>query len=485
MRRLTAVTSVAMALFMVFVLSSTALIAASPVPSSGAAQTVWRYGTVKTVSVGPLKTGDGWTYEGNATVGYSVVLNETNTSSTTFELSVQRTMGVLFSVEFCLPSCSSPKSFASLSYHAWEITNSIANFTTQGTVNESGQTVPALALLNTTSTLHANVTEQGRSALPPVGQAGTGTLVDRSKYLSAAVSSVSNVTFATPLGLIPLTLAGAQSWTSTSAFNATGSAEYSYFYQAIGPLGTRTVGPNSGSFTVSPSGSVTVQGSYSPRNTVTFGGITYPELQITIVGPFSVREGFILIPSSVDLFGGSSGPWASEQNGTSAVSMAFLDAKASVGGHVGIAASSWLYTSAAANPGEAVLSPDGGMNPAAGAESSPIAATTIQGAPQSADQAHSSQQCLTTGTGCPAAAVSPNVRGILAEAAIVGVVVVVVAVVVIALVAERRRVPPPVYPNANLYPPGTPAVRPLAPPARAPSPPPEASAEDDPLDHLW
>ena len=75
-------------------------------------------------------------------------------------------------------------------------------------------------------------------------------------------------------------------------------------------------------------------------------------LQLTVIGPFSVREGFILIPSSVDLFGGSGGPWASVQNGTATATMSYLDAKAFVGGHIGITASNWLYRSTAANPGE-------------------------------------------------------------------------------------------------------------------------------------
>ena len=95
------------------------------------------------------------------------------------------------------------------------------------------------------------------------------------------------------------------------------------------------------------------------------------------------------------------------------------------------------------------------MSPAAGADSNSIANTSIQGTPLSVSEAQSSRQCLTTGTDCPAVSGSPSVRGILTEFAIVGVVVAVLAVIAIVLVTERRRVPPTVYPNANLYPPGT------------------------------
>jgi hypothetical protein len=483
-RRFTVVSTVAMAAFMVFVLSSTTFASAAPAPSSGSSQPLWAYGYLNTVSVGPLKTADGWVYEGTATVGYSVVLNQTNTSSTTFELSIERTMGILFFVEFCYPSCTSPQSFANLSYHAWEDSNSFANFTTQGTVTENGVAVPAIALVNTSSNLRANLTERAYSALPPIGVA-RGALVHRAYYLGAAITSQSTVSFATPLGLIPWNLTGPVTWNSTSAFLASGSASYSYFFHSVGPLLNRTIGPISGDFSISPSGNVTVVGSYSPADFVRFNGVKYPALRLAVEGPFAVREGFILIPSSVDLFGSNSLPWGSDQNGSATISLSYLDAKASVGDHIGIAASSWLYNSAAANPGTTSLSPTSGLSPAAGTSPNPVQSSTVQGTPQSVPQAQSNQNCLITGQGCPAAPGNPNVRGILAEAAVLGVVVVVVAVIAIVLVAERRRVPPPVYPNANLYPPGAAGARPPMTPARAPGSPPPPPAEDDPLDHLW
>jgi hypothetical protein len=481
-----AVTSVAVALFLVFVLSSTALAAATPAPAAGTPQTLWAYGYVKTVSVGPLKTADGWVYQGSATVGYSVILNQTNTSSTTFELSVARTMGVLFSVEFCFPSCVSPTAFNKLSYHAYEQTDAWANFTTQGTVTGPSGAQPAIALENTHTTVYGNLTESAHSVLPSGGITGAaGTLVDRSKYLGGEVTSDSSITFATPLGLIPRNLTNAESWTATSAFNASGSANYSYYYHAAGPVVNKTIGPVSGALTVSRSGNVTVEGTYAPQNTVSFGGVTYPALELTVQGPFSVREGFILVPASVDLFGGSSTPWAEEQNGSGTVAMTYLDAKATVGGHVGIAASSWLYSLAATNAADAAPSGSGGLAPAVAAVAEPVAATSVQGTPQTVSQAQSNQACLTTGVGCPAASSAPNLRGLFGELAAVGIAGVVVLVIAIVLVTERRRVPPPVYPNAGLYPPGSGSARPPAPAAGAPGSPPAPPAEDDPLDHLW
>jgi hypothetical protein len=492
-RAATIVASTLLVAFMVFVLSSPALAGATNVPQAGTTHTVWAYGYVRSVSVGPFHTATGWVYQGDATVGYAVILNQTNTSATVFGLGVERTMGVSFFVEFCRPSCASPTSYANLSFHLWEVTDSRANFTTLGTVTENGAAVPAIALLNSSSSVHANLTESAHSALPGVGATAMGGMVDRSKYLSAAVSSASNVTFASPLGLIPLNLGSAQTWTSASTFNASGSANYAYYYHGTGgPTGNQTTGPVSGQLNFSPSGNVTIQGSYSPADSVTFGGVTYPAIRLTITGPFSVREGFILIPSSADLFAASNEPWGSEQNGTAKVTMSSLDARASAGGHLGIAASSWAYNSASANPADslATSSAIAEASPAvaevspAVAASNPISNTTIQGTPESVAQAQSNQACLTSGVGCPPPAGGATPRGLLTTVGVVIVVAVVGALIALVLVAERRRLPPPAYPNANLYPPGAVAVvrqRPPARPGETPPPP----AEEDPLDHLW
>ncbi len=483
-RQLTAALTVAFAVFMVLVLGGIGAAVAAPAPSSsGSSPANALYGAVRTISVGPLIAASGWVYQGTSTVGYQVNVTEVSVPTSTdpnFELSVERTMGVLFSVEFCSPSCSAPTEYANLSYHAWEVTNSFANFTTQGTVLENGQPVVAIALLNSSSTLEANVTERAESALPNL--LGTH-LVDRSKYLSAAVSSEANVSFASPLGLLPLDLASAQNWTSSAAFNASGVASYSYYYRAIGPLVNRTIGPNSGQFTVSPSGTVNVTGSFNPSNSVRFNGMSFPAVRIVVSGPFSVREGFILIPSQVDLFSGGSNPWTAEQNGSTTVTMNYLDAAPSAAG-LAIGASSWLYTAGATNPGATELgSTASGLAPAVATATDPIASETLQGVPQTTGEAATNQQCLTTGVGCPAAPASTPVLGnLVRDVVVVGVVVVVVAVLAIVLVAERRRVPPPVYPNSTLYPPGAAGARPGA---RAPEGPAAPPAEDDPLDHLW
>ncbi len=482
------VASAVLAVLMVFVLSAGPA-AAQPTPTS-APPPLWAYGIVKTVSVGPLHAQMRWVYQGNATLGYSVILNQTNTSDSQYELSVHRTMGVRFSVEYCLDSCGGTTSYATLNFAAWETVDSFANLTTDGSVALGGSNATALALENTSSRLAANVTEIVHTFLPV-----NGVNVLRERYLSASIASQAAVNFSTPLGLFPLAFApsSAQNWSSASGFTATGSTQLEYYYHAEAPTGNITLGPLESQATVQPSGQVGVSGSYAPSRTITFGGVTFPAIQLVVSGPFTVREGFLLVPSGADIFGSSAKPWDSNASGETTATMASLDAEAVENGHVGIVASSWVVNANSANVAQ--VAPAGGsgvsaldvaassMDPASSMY--PVSATTVQGTPTSVGQATTDQTCLTAGTGCPSL---PGVPAKLLRPLIVlGIAAAVVAAVVVsavAVVAERRRVPPPVYPNANLYPPGAAGTAPRAPARRAPdAPPPEP--DEDPLGHLW
>ncbi len=476
------VASVLLAVLMVFVLSAGSA-GAHPAAAS-APQPIWAYGVVKVASVGPLHAQMGWIYQGNATIGYSVILNQTNTSDNQYELSVHRTMGVRFSVEYCLDSCPSATSYATLNFSAWETVDSFANVTTAGSVLIGNASSPALALENDSSRLSANVTEVVHSYLPV-----NGVNVLRERYLSASVASQATVNFSTPLGLFPLPLAATNplNWSSAADFSANGSTQLEYYYHAESPTGSITVGPVSSHASVQPSGQVLVAGSYDPGRTITFGGVTFPAIQLVVSGPFTVREGFLLVPAGADIFGTSAKPWDSNASGETTATMASLDARASEDGHVGIVASSWVVNADSANVAQ--VAPAGGSGFAAlgiaGSSMYPVSSTTVQGTPTSVGQATIDQTCLTAGTGCP------NLPGVPAKLlrplivlGIAAVVVTAIVVSAVAVVAERRRVPPPVYPNANLYPPGAAGRTTVAPPRRAPeAPPPEP--EEDPLGHLW
>jgi hypothetical protein len=453
------------------------LAGATLAPTLSATQSTWAYGAVKTVDFQGLSA-SGWQYSGNATYGYSVILNQTNTSATSFELTVNRTMGALFQVHYCSPNCKSPKYFGNVSDHVFETIQATANFTSAGTVDENGASVAAFALNNSQSHLRANVTESESSFLP--GLLGLG--ATRSHYLGANVVASSKVEFTPGLGILPAALSNAQSWNSSAAFTAQADASYAYFVSTVGPLRSVQIGPVTGNYSVPTSGIVSLFGSYSPANSTVLGGIAYSEVTLRIVGPFAVREGFLLVPSSADLFaGGSSQPWGA-QNGSASATMGFLDVRPNVGGHFGIGASQWVYGSSTLGPDSGLMGPGGAPELSTFAQPSTDAAptTTVQGEPESVAGAQGQEGCLLAGSGCPSVT-GPATSGLHQIVGLLAVgVLVIVVVSVVVLVVERRRMPPPAYPNAGLYPPG-----PVRPGARAsPTSPPEP-AEEDPLRNLW
>jgi hypothetical protein len=452
---------------------------ATSLATSSSPQTIWAYGAVKTVDFQGTSQG-GWQYSGNATYGFSVILNQTNTSATSFELSANRTMGALFQVHYCYPNCQSPHYFGNLTDHLYETIAASSNLTNAGLVYEGGVPVSAIALNNSQSHLRANVTESSSSYLPTA--LGLGPAVSRSNYLGANVVASSAVDLTPGLGILPVDLSAAQSWNSSAQFNAHAAASFDYYYRFAGPHASGAIGPLHGNLSVPSSGTVSLYGSYSPANTITLGGVTYPEVALKLVGPFAVREGFLLLPATTDLFGGSGQPWGTQQNGSATASMSYLDARASEGGHLGIGASEWGFDSSTLNPASVA---SGGSSPAllstyAGPAPDSAPATTLQGMPETVSSATAQQSCLVTGGGCPSAngPTASGLRGLVGLLA-VGVVLVVVVLAVV-LVAERRRMPPPTYPNAALYPPGT-----TRPGVRTPPSNPSAPPEDDPLRNLW
>ena len=494
-RAATVVASIALVVLMVFVLTPSTAAGAAGTATPSASTGQWAYGFLHNYTVGPRYTLSNWAYEGYALIGYSAILSEntSSTNSSVFELTADRTMGVDFSLKFCSPSCTSPTEYAYLNYRAWETTDSFANLTAAGTVLENGHS-GAVALLDSSSVLRANLTESSSSALR---SSPGGGLVDRSAYLSASVASLAHIAFTPALGLFPLSLGpNATSWTSSSAFAATGSFSFSYYHYAKGPFGTTSGSKNLGPYTIAPSGNVTLLGNYTPSGAQVFNGITYQALHLTILSStaFSVREGFLLFPAQADLFGSASEPWSGNESGMSQAAMSELDvrplADGMVNGHLGIGASRWTFSSSTANPAEGLLGSSTlvgstmspfTVSPSATGSQNPVANTTVQGSPEFVTQATTNNQCLISGLNCPAASgpSGPLRNGLLTVGAL-AVVATIIAALLIVAVAERRRMPPPTYPNARLYPPG--AAGTTTPKPGSPAPP---RPEDDPLDHLW
>jgi len=452
--------------------------AATALPATSPASSSWSYGVLETVKVGPTTAANGWVYEGNATLGYTVTVWENSTSTTTFELTVYRTMGLAFNLRFCDVACVAPTQWANETYRAYEMTATFANFTEQGTVLLGGSDVPAIALENSTSFLHANVTESTDVFLPSIGERGP-----HLGYLGANLLAKAAVTFTPALGLIPDQLVPGSTWNSSSEFGATGSASWSYYYALHRPVGPFIIGPVSGSLSLSANGNVSVQGAYPTGSGFRYAGSTYPAVVLTVTGPFDVREGIVFIPTAADIFGSAAQPWDNNATGSATVQMSTLDLKLSNGAEPQIIASSWKFSSAAANAAttSALATGTSGVS-AAATTANPVAAGTVQGEPESSGSSHGTQECLTSGSSCPGLS-GPAPRTLLGLIVVGGAVATVAVLIALGVVARRRRSPPPVYPNAVLYPPG--ASYPSAParsPATPTSPPPP---EEDPLDHLW
>ena len=462
---------------LVFVLAP-ASASATPVPGASGAGSMWSYGAIKSINVASTPAANGWVYEGSATLGYTVTIWENSTSSTTFELTVVRTMGLAFTVRFCDSTCGAPVQWANETFRAFERTWTFANFTESGTVTQDDTSVAAIALQNSTSFLYANVTEATDVFLPLAGQLGP-----HIGYLGAYLRAFSSVRFLPALGLIPDQLVPGTTWDSSSEFVATGSASWGYYYALHRPIGSFIIGPVSGGLSLSANGNVSVLGN-DTGSVFSYGGSNYPVINLTIVGPFHVREGIILIPAAADIFGSSSQPWDGNATGSANVGSqpSTLDLKLSSGGEPRIIASSWKYSTAAANAAatSAIATGGSGVSPAA-TSANPVASGFVQGQPETTDQSRSTQQCLTSGASCLAS--GSTTHGLLGVLVVGGVVATLAVLIAVGVVTRRRRTPPPVYPNAVLYPPG--ANYPSAPaggPATPPTPPPP---EDDPLDHLW
>ncbi len=478
----TAVAALVVVPLMVFVVPVGLAGAAPTSASSGTSPSEWAYGAVKNVSFSGTTSTD-WTWTLTATYGYTVVLYEPNPSANPFEVAVNRTMGVGFSFLGCKPSCADPSiGKGTVEYHAVETSSSFANFTNTGAVYENSASVPALALVNSSSFASANLTTN--AAL----YAEKG-LVNWSTYFTVATHSSASVSFSSPLGLIPINLSASQSWNDSAGYSAIGSTSYRYFgAYATEHAGSGFVGPIMGSVTVTGTGTVGVLGSYGGQ-TIVFNGVSYPVLSIAVSGPFSAREGFILLPSEGDLFSSAALPWTANQSSEATVQLSNVDALALFDGHFGIAASSWVYQSTSVNPGDYEAPPTAAAETGGGSEVTAAAvapAVTIQGAPLEPGAVSPINGCLVSGTGCPSTSGSTSpARPLLGLLGIAVVAVVIAAVVASVVVVERRRTPPPVYPNANLYPPGTHGTPYPGRRTGAPGSPPAPTNEEDPLNHLW
>ena len=446
---------------------------AMPVPAATSTAT-WAYGAVRSATVSG--TGGTYAYDASYTAGFAVILNESSPSAGNYTVGVHRTMGLILAVQYCAPNCAHPTESATVHFHVWENLNATLNLTTHANVSVSGTPVQALGLVSSTLQVAVGLRESTAVYL-------SGTPL-RTRNLTVNLGANASTSFTPALGLVPLTLKPAEAWNASSNFTEKGFA--TWYLNDVHKALLNTTATDHGAVSLNFSGPVELAGQNSSTS-VRLGGTTYDVVNLTVEkGPFTLREGFLLVPSGADLFGGSLPGWlTSNANDTESASVAQSNVdvtdRLAASSHLGFVASGLLWKSETGNPAsQAVSLPGTGPEPAAAtAPAASSNATYLQGTPESVGQATTDQGCLTSGANCPGGAGPRGFLGAYLILAAVGA----VAVIATAMVASRRRIPSTPYPNAQLYP-LAPATR-LAANKGRPQAPPAPPAEEDPLGHLW
>jgi hypothetical protein len=454
---------------------------ATPVVASGSGNTTqWAYGAQENVSF--TVTTNGSTFTVNGEFGYAVIFTRTNTSNSTYMLESQRTEAFNFTADFCSNVCgTAPSVLVDLSVKAYEQDTGFANVTTQGTVYENGTAVPAVALQDVSSQVRAALSEN----LAATAYAAKGTFT-ASQSFNANLSDAASVQFSPALGLLPYAPAPSTGsvWNASAAYTIMGSASGAWSARSVGFLGVLRTSSGDISGSDNASGTVNVYG--HDLGTITLrDGRTLPVIALNIVGPFSVREGTIWVPTSGDL-------WAQTQGRLQAFALASigsstdrLDVAYGAQGHLELGASSTGFTP---TPGAATATATGGPAGVTVASQVPPgpspAGAEVQAQPETVAQAESASNCMVNGCGATGSTGSPLGAHIALLVGIAGVAA--IAALLAALVVSRRRAPRTPRGPATAYPAAPATAAALAPPARngtAPAPP--ATAESDPLGNLY
>ena len=438
---------------------------ASATPATTAQSTQsWAYGADTTGNASWTNLTGGYDATLSATFGWHTILTQTNRSDTTYQVEVDRTMALDYTLIACKPDCSNPTVRANASVQALESEVGFVNLTTAATVTEAGQAVPALGILNASDQLTANLTESLDGSAHALLSTKT-----TSYYFTVQAESHAALTFAPALGLIPLSLTPGATWNSTSEFAATGGWTAQMLYLHTSFDGVRSQLSRSLPGTVAANGSVAVFGRDAGSLTLANGAVT-TAIAFAVQGPFHFREGLLLVPGSSDIFGRGDQSWAGYQNDSASAETSSVNFGAAAP-HVGFLASATSYSPKTASPSAVGPVPSDSNGGA-----------IVQAQPESVASAESGMTCLKVGS-CPQVGEAAPGRTAGNGGAVLLIALIVTGVLVASAVVVRRRreVPPPPHPNAQLYPAG----QPFAP--RTPRSPrtPETPPPDDPLANLW
>lgn len=430
----------------------------------------WAYGGTQVINAnGTIVTQNGMQvgYVLHAYYGWTVIYNQTNTSASTYEIQGQRTLGVDVFLEYCTPSCASPTKSVNITGAGWERDNAFANFTNNGTVyvNQTlfnpGTPVTAVALENANMNSQSNIT-----------MVRTSSISSYEGYASAAVQTSGVIRFQPALGLYPVSLAQGEQWGAASNFAA--SMAWTGSYHMHNPM----MGSVSGSLgnSLNSTGTVFVHGSDDHDFNLHGGGFVHA-INLQVLGPIRLADGWFPLPAGADLFSSTLHPW--EAMGPMGATMGLEDVDVGMhSGHMGMVAASTNYAAAADAPMDGSGMGPGGPGPmsASTPASTGPAPTTVQALPMSLAAADSLSAALLQ-TGISGSGNSP--------AAHTGLFLLLAGVVVVVVIGA-------VYVSTRRLRPSRPAVTNYTPyqqagaqsPARPQPKAPTSSTEKDPLDHL-
>lgn len=354
----------------------------------------------------------------NASFGLVAIFNATNTSSTTVELTAQRTMAITVTAS----AINANGSFhASYGLAALEVDNAYANLSRDANVTlANGTNVSALGLINASTHTTASLKES---------LTGSVSGAAFSAYLNASGSSHLTARFAPALGLFPLNLTGGSSWSSTALLNASSAWQYAYAWSHSGPSG-------------SASGNGSHAGGWNSTALVTLYGhafavpfafsdhVNRTEIALSVNGPFELRDGFVLVPGAFDFFDGAAKAYGNYTLGSAAVSTDVIFVPA---GHLHVES----VSAAQATFGEPTLALgiSGGTTGVVAASATPSAtpASTVTAQPESPSQARVQAACLQFGcSGSSPSWAALIVLGLVAAAVVAG---------LAAVLASRRKKP--------------------------------------------
>lgn len=271
---------------------------AAPTAPAASATASWAYGgenaTNGTVTVGNL------TATWSVSVDAVVVFNATPNGPNVTELQAERTIGVTIAI-----TLTSPAGSIAYNFRGTEHDDAYANVTNASRVYVGGLPVAALGLENSAFHGSASLAE----SLVAKGKLGK----QLSAYLNVSATAEAAVSFAPALGLVPLDLSGVTAWNSsaTASPSANWDIDYAYAFHGWNNSSAGGSGTRGGSW--SASGPISLHGQVITVSLPRFRDhVARTGVLLTVSGPATLYDGFVLIPRGYDLFGGASHDYSND-----------------------------------------------------------------------------------------------------------------------------------------------------------------------------